>query len=87
MKKNLSVFFAKISFVTSIFFFLIQCSAHTVPYAKTEWKEKGITSLEEIELGKVKHSVLIRGTDKVKSNYASHSRVRCADDAICSFDL
>jgi hypothetical protein len=64
MKKNLSVFFAKISFVTSIFFFLIQCSAHTVPYTKTEWKEKGITSLEEIELGKVKHSVLIRGTDK-----------------------
>lgn len=43
---------------------LINCSAHTIAYTKTEWKEKGITSLEEIELGKVKHSVLIRGTDK-----------------------
>jgi hypothetical protein len=49
MKKNLSVFFAKISFVTSIFFFLIQCSAHTVPYAKQEWNEKGITSLEDLK--------------------------------------
>ena len=64
MKNFLSVFFAKVSIFTILCFFLLQCSAHTVPYTKTEWKEKGITSLEEIELGNVKHSVLIRGTDK-----------------------
>ena len=64
MKNYLSVFFAKISLFAILCLFLLQCSAHTVPYAKQEWKEKGITSLEEIELGNVKHSVLIRGTDK-----------------------
>jgi len=64
LKNNRSTFFSKILLLLIAFVTLFQCSAHTVPYTKTEWKEKGITSLEEIELVKVKHSVLIRGTDK-----------------------
>ncbi|MBP9890087.1 MAG: alpha/beta hydrolase [Leptospiraceae bacterium] len=66
MKKNLSISYLNsttFAIICCILLF-VNCSAHTIPYTKTEWKEKGITSLEEIELGKVKHSVLIRGTDK-----------------------
>ncbi len=66
MKKNTLQLPVNLSTIVIAFLisFLFRCSAHTVPYTKTEWKEKGITSLEEIELGKVKHSVLIRGTDR-----------------------
>ncbi|WP_167883652.1 alpha/beta fold hydrolase [Leptospira ognonensis] len=46
------------------FLYFVNCSPHTIPYEQKEWREKGITSLEEIELGNVKHSILIRGTDK-----------------------
>lgn len=65
MKKNVSVFFAKISFVTSLFFFLFNAvRTLSLTTLKRNGKKKELHPFEEIELGKVKHSVLIRGTDK-----------------------
>ena len=55
--------FMKVSALGCLFL-ILACGASTAPYENSEWKNKGIASLETIHLGNHPHSVLIRGTNK-----------------------